>query len=374
VISPRIFPRPVTGLLGAIAVLALAACQGPAPAAPGGAQSGQNPLCHLLNACGQPPVALGPKAVPMAGAVEATGALLYPRRNALVAFDLQSRQSTPIATFAANASLSTPATSPDRSRVALTVYTPSTDPKDLGGADLYVVDVASGEQRLLLPHDGSGVWLSEPAWSADGQTIYYTKRATILENGKYRGEAVSVERVGADGGTSEAVAQNASSPTLSADGRYLAYLSPVGGTEPARLWVATIDGADPRQLVGPGFTQIAFPRFAPTGTQLVFAGVGGPARGHAPPSGGSSLARILGPAIAEAHGIPWDLWIVNADGSGLTRITDVGEDSPVPAWSPDGSYIAFSGEIGLYLVQPATRETSMLAQEPASGVVWVPVA
>src|SRR5581483_9414222 len=73
VISPRIFPRPVTGLLGAIAVLALAACQGPAPAAPGGAQSGQNPLCHLLNACGQPPVALGPKAVPMAGAVEATG-------------------------------------------------------------------------------------------------------------------------------------------------------------------------------------------------------------------------------------------------------------------------------------------------------------
>jgi Tol biopolymer transport system component len=36
-----------------------------------------------------------------------------------------------------------------------------------------------------------------------------------------------------------------------------------------------------------------------------------------------------------------DLYLVNADGSDLTRLTDMPEDEMAPAWSPDGQWIVF---------------------------------
>jgi Tol biopolymer transport system component len=312
----------------------------------------------------------------MAGALDVKGALLFPRGNALVSVDFQNRNPTKIVEFPRTASLSSPSKSPDGQRIVVSVYVASTDPKDtLGGADLYVVDLADNTPQVLVPHGAPGVWLNEPSWSPDGQTLYYTKRAAIMENNRYRGEEVSIRRINLDGSGDEQVLAGASSPSISADGRSIAYLSPMGGTDPARLWVATVDGQQPRQLTDTTFTQIGTPRFAPQGNRLVFTAVGGPAGTPARPvSQRYPLDGLLAPSIAEAHGIPWDLWMVNLDGSGLSRLTDVGEDSPVPAWSPDGSAIAFSGEMGLYLVQLSTGETSMVAQEPASGIVWVPIA
>ncbi len=38
----------------------------------------------------------------------------------------------------------------------------------------------------------------------------------------------------------------------------------------------------------------------------------------------------------------WDLWVINADGSGSTRITDTPQQAEVsPTWTPDGSAIAY---------------------------------
>ncbi|MCH8993458.1 MAG: PD40 domain-containing protein, partial [Chloroflexi bacterium] len=36
-----------------------------------------------------------------------------------------------------------------------------------------------------------------------------------------------------------------------------------------------------------------------------------------------------------------EVYIVNADGSGLTRLTDNLADDSQPTWSPDGTHIAF---------------------------------
>ena len=38
----------------------------------------------------------------------------------------------------------------------------------------------------------------------------------------------------------------------------------------------------------------------------------------------------------------WEIYVVNADGSGLTRLTDNSVDDAAPSWSPDGRYIAFA--------------------------------
>jgi Tol biopolymer transport system component len=317
--------------------------------------------------------ALGPRPVPTAGKLDVSGSLLFPRRNTLVALDVQTRAISTVAEFPARSALSSPAVSPDRTRVALTVYTPAVERGDLGGADLYIVDIPDGSSRLLLQHSASGVWLSEPAWTADGQTIYFTRRAAIMEGTRYRGEEISIQRINADGTGEQRVVPNASSATLSADGQFLAYLAPMGGTEPLKLWVTNLDGQQARELVGAGFSQVAAPRFAPSGSRLAFSANGGPANAPVQKLSGL-LERVLGVGIAEAHGVPWDIWAVNADGSGLARLTDVGEDTPVPAWAPDGSAIAFTGEVGLYLVTLATAETRLVAQEPTSGVVWGPGA
>lgn len=78
------------------------------------------------------------------------------------------------------------------------------------------------------------------------------------------------------------------------------------------------------------------------------------------------------PAIAEAHGIPWDIWSVKPDGSDLTQLTRISEDTPVPTWSPDSNWIAIAGEIGLYLVDAAGKQTIRLATTvSAGGIGWL---
>jgi len=51
---------------------------------------------------------------------------------------------------------------------------------------------------------------------------------------------------------------------------------------------------------------------------------------------------------------PGDVWVVNADGTGRTMLTDGNNADNSPAWSPDGSKIVFSsdrgGDLGIYVM------------------------
>ena len=75
-------------------------------------------------------------------------------------------------------------------------------------------------------------------------------------------------------------------------------------------------------------------------------------RSHVPTrrSGLPPQSIISAPATAEAHGLPWDLWVVNTDGSGLRRLTQIYEDLPMAAFSPDGAQIAVMAAGGFYLM------------------------
>jgi len=72
----------------------------------------------------------------------------------------------------------------------------------------------------------------------------------------------------------------------------------------------------------------------------------------APSPNGSKVAMILSKSGAV------DLWVANADGSGLKQLTKTREDDSSPCWSPDGQWICFATKI---------NERRSLCKIPASG-------
>jgi tricorn protease len=73
-----------------------------------------------------------------------------------------------------------------------------------------------------------------------------------------------------------------------------------------------------------------------------------------------------------------DLWIVSRDGGDARRLTsDIGEETD-PAFSPDGSMVAFTGEYDgnkdVYVVPATGGEPHRLTYHPADDLVvgWTP--
>jgi Tol biopolymer transport system component len=63
-----------------------------------------------------------------------------------------------------------------------------------------------------------------------------------------------------------------------------------------------------------------------------------------------------------------DLFVINADGSGLTNITNGGGPEDSPSWSPDGTRIVFSRHVGnsdIYTIHPDGSELVRLTDEPS---------
>jgi hypothetical protein len=64
--------------------------------------------------------------------------------------------------------------------------------------------------------------------------------------------------------------------------------------------------------------------------------------------------------VAYAHGIPWDPWVINPDGSNLHRVATVGGDEPSVSWSPDQTHLLVYGGTGSFVVDARTGETTSL--------------
>ena len=142
-------------------------------------------------------------------------------------------------------------------------------------------------------------------------------------------------------------------PGYSPDGTLIVFSS----TEPGREGIWVMDAADGgnERLVSAtpaGFESDFAPRFSPDGTKIVF-------------SRGRSFDAF-----------DYSLYVINVDGSGLSRITPEGVSSSKPAWSPDGSTILFDGysaeypSQNLWTVQP--DGTGLTALDLPSGTASNP--
>jgi Tol biopolymer transport system component len=110
------------------------------------------------------------------------------------------------------------------------------------------------------------------------------------------------------------------SPAWSPDGQTIAFATDRADPTGNDVWLMDSDGSNPRPLVEQtGIDE--YPTWSPDGSQVAFA---------------CTLGKILASQVGD-----FEVCVVNADGSGLRRITNAPGISFVAGWSPDGSLIVF---------------------------------
>lgn len=214
--------------------------------------------------------------------------------------------------------------SPDGRRIAF--VTNACTPRCSGPVELNVMNADGSGQRNLSREwglEGAPSWLFSqglPVWSAD-----WRKVAWVRERTRYRSSDIYV--MNADGSGRRRLTQSPQldgDPVWSPDGRKIAFVRVLGGR--ADIYVVNADGSRVRRLAhaiaftpgpgGPGAGWSANPVWSPDGRRIAFVG--------------------------NRDG-NFDIFVVNADGSGLRKLSQSRRNDYDPAWSPDGRVIAFQG-------------------------------
>jgi len=227
--------------------------------------------------------------------------------------------------------LAQPEWSPDGTKIAL------------ASGGVYVVDVASGGMTEIVPPTDAVA----AAWSPDGQRLGIAA-VSSLSNASAR-----ILIVGADGQGLAEIARLGDSPvhslTWSPQGDLIAF---VGGTDgfsqQASLFVINPDGSGLRSLIQGlegGFA------WSPDGRRLAVA--------------------LVDPSFSPFGGVVSNIYTVDVNDGSTTRLTDAAASEYEPAWSPDGSAIAFvsgrDAQGGIFAVHPdgaLTPLVSTIDREP----------
>ena len=106
-----------------------------------------------------------------------------------------------------------------------------------------------------------------------------------------------------------------------------------------QIWTMNPDGTKPRQLTfDPG--EKTQPKWSPDGRRLLYVA----------PGGIDDFGNNLG----------LDLWVINADGTGIAKVTSFEGDDYDPEWSDDGSLIAFTSDRANGVPQVFLKEADCL--------------
>ena len=207
-----------------------------------------------------------------------------------------------------------------------------------GVTRIYLMN-ADGSQQLSLT--SSEVSARSPAWSPDGERIAFVIAGHEIWVMNKDGSDELKLTGGPDG-----------HPAWSPDGRTIAFEHRAGVndlTSPSSIYLIAADGHQKRQLTRSGVKRDTAPRWSPDGHTVVFA-------------------RGIGLT---------DLYLIESDGTGLSRLTGTGLDS-LPAWSPDGHTIVFvrSGASGrrIMAIEPDGADARALTPPDidATDPTWSP--
>jgi Tol biopolymer transport system component len=304
-----------------------------------------------LVVCTAPPAP--PPASPGVG-LQASFVLANPA--GLLALDAGGHAIGRIVDLPAQSAPATPVLHPSGKSIVFAL-TQQPDKKTGFGSDLYTVNLDGTGYKPLVQHESDNVFYASPRFDATGNVLYFHRRAAIIQAGSFVGNEDSLERLDLRTGERKRLVMNGADPALSPDGKLIVYVHLTQG-QPDGLWIANVDGSNARPFFKTKDTwwYLQAPRFAPTGCEIVFS-----AAGHA-------VSRVPSTPVASSRAkglahlnIPSDLNLAPCDGTSVKVIGQTGDDV-VPAWSPNGTQVAYVGTGAFFVLTLANGNVRTLAQ------------
>ena len=255
------------------------------------------------------------------------------------------------------------AASPDGSHLAIAYAPPAEEGFQTGTTDLYLSPVGAPDLQPVRVREMRNESYRNPAWSPDGAWLYYSHLRPLLDDsGTATGIQLQIERLRAEQTDSapEVVLEGAEQPALSPDGTEIVFLKYDTRTYAQALWVAQVDGSQPRMLVPDGmFQALASPRFTTDGEGVLFS------------ASGEQQSQAVHNGVVRAHGAPWDIWRTPLENTAFTKLTPNTLDGPWTAWSPEGQQMAVLAAEGVFLVHDS--QFYRLAESLSEGeITWAP--
>jgi len=209
-----------------------------------------------------------------------------------------------------------------------------------GAADVFTMDATGASPTSLTGRGGFAD--TQPAWSPDGSRIAYVRM-------NREGGRNDLYVMNAHGGNRTRLTRTPVSerdPAWSADGSVIAYAAKTSPSGPFRIFAVEADGSSRVQLTTQGHGRAdRSPSFSPDGTRIAFT--------------------------SDRAGGFADLYVMDADGSDVRRLTSDSDLEGNPTWSPDGTRVAVErccdgGTSDIYVVDVASRTMTNLTATTTS--------
>jgi hypothetical protein len=254
-----------------------------------------------------------------------------------------------------------PAISPDGTHLAFGVQPPAGTKPGGGadfGSDLYISKRDGSESREVAHHASVGEFITSPAWLSQNELIF-----SVSGRDKAGLPDIRIETLNIDTGDRKRAFDWGVKLDLSEDRRSLVfvYLNPEEQVETLKM--GDITSKQEKEIVPTeaGLAFISSPVFSPDAKRIAFAAAnpGVYLPGYAGPN---RYASVLHPTLQ-------DVWTINADGTGLKRLSELAESALSLTWSEDGAFVYALGSQGFLQIDASTGNSKRIGDGLPQGQI-----